>query len=531
MKKRRIISLILALAMGILAFAFVGCESDTPNGPDDPDGPDDPSGPIGDADLATSFNNEKKNFDGMTFNILTRHDKNGYECIDVIADDNLGDDAVVSAVRERNDRLQTAFNFKITRTLATTTYNEINMDDVIEKQDETISAFQGMLSETSATALTGALVDFAADGSYVDVDKGYWDTNAVKALAMNKSIYMLTGDSVLYSDANSWCVLFNKDLYEAETGNKSSVLYNTVLEGDGKKGGWTIEYMYNLASTAYRSDPNATEIKIYDKTYTGSGTYGLFVNGPFTQMLSMAAGVTPVKMLKNGRYTNNYLNKEYSDTVNALYAVFGGGAVDWRIDEHVFITDKTENALSVFRDGKALLLSATLRDIATMRSMDDDFGILPVPKINESQLNYGNSVIVWNCASYSAPTWNYMEEGRDEDTTYILEAMAYYSSPEYFERQGMRDTSLMTSYYETLLERKTTRDDESIGMLRLLRSHFVYDLSVALGSGVFNDGDVLTPIRYLELAAGAEGNHTFASDIQKVNDIAKRLQELLDAIK
>ncbi len=528
MKKRRIVALILALAMGILTFAFVGCE---PSDPNNPDGPDNPSGPTGDADLATSFNNEKKNFDGMTFNILTRHDREGYECIDVIADDNLGDNAVVSAVRERNDRLQTAFNFKITRTLATTTYNEINMDDIIEKQDETISAFQGMLSETSATALTGALVDFAADGSYVDVDQEYWDTNAVKALAMNKGIYMLTGDSVLYSDAYSWCVLFNKDLYEAETGNKSSVLYSTVLEGDGNKGGWTIEYMYTLASTAYRSDPNATEIKIYDTSYTGTGTYGMVLFDVFSQIVPMSAGVTPVKMLKNGRYTNNYLNKEYSDAVNALHEVFGGGlTVEWRLDPDVYISNGTELAKGVFRDGKALLLNATLRDIATMRSMDDDFGILPVPKLNENQLNYGNSIVVWNCASYSAPTWNYMDEGRDEDTTYILEAMAYYSSPEYFERQGMKDTSLMTSYYETLLERKTTRDDESIGMLRLLRNNYVYDLSVTLGSGVFNDGDVLTPIRYLELAACADGNHTFASDIQKVNDIAKRLQELLDAI-
>ena len=118
--------------------------------------------------------------------------------------------------------------------------------------------------------------------------------------------------------------------------------------------------------------------------------------------------------------------------------------------------------------------------IDRVRDMQADFGVLPIAKLFDSQVDYGNTVQYYNCRSYSV-----MNRGEvlNEKSSYILEAMAYYSSQEYAGEQ-----SLKYNYYWRVLRAKGVRDERAWEMLDLIFDTRTYDLVYAMGIGGVNSG-------------------------------------------
>ncbi len=521
MKNKRMIALILAFAMSILSFVFVGCEKD--DGP----GNDDPLIQPEYVELPDSFKGEKRDFEGMTFNILTRQDtpmnaSGGRQVIDVVADDNLGDDAVVTAVRERNDRLKATFNFEIVRHQSADQYNNIHMQDIILKQDDSYQALQGTMTETLTTALSGALVDFKDTGSYVDLSQGYWDSIAIDALSLDGGVYLLTGDIMVGDDARSFCVVFNKELYNEETHNDASTIYNKVLEGVNAEGGWTLEYMKDVASSSYREDTSSNNI--YEPDYSGIGTYGTICQGENALHIIQAANIMPLIKESSGAYYDNTGSQEFFDAFESLNSFFGGTDKDaWLcVVDRIERDNKWSEGRDNFKNDKTLFYFTTYESINQLRDMESEFGILPLPKVLNSQLHYGTTVQYYNAVCYSAPSLDYLEDGADERATYILEAMAYYSSPEYFEAMGAADTSLKRAYHETLLSRKATRDDESMEMLEIIAENRFYDLSIALSVG--NIGGIISG------NAASREPHKFISDLTAMPSLVETLEGMMSEL-
>jgi hypothetical protein len=112
-----------------------------------------------------------------------------------------------------------------------------------------------------------------------------------------------------------------------------------------------------------------------------------------------------------------------------------------------------------------------------IRDMEHDFGILPIPKLSESQEKYGNTVQYGNATCYSVP----FNTPDPDFSGFMLEALCYYSSPE-----CMKESSLKTAYYETLLQRKASRDDDSWDMLPLVFDNRIFDIACAKNTGNIN---------------------------------------------
>ena len=122
----------------------------------------------------------------------------------------------------------------------------------------------------------------------------------------------------------------------------------------------------------------------------------------------------------------------------------------------------------IFKDGRALMLSAQLKAANFYRDMDATYGIVPVPKWDESQENYVN-----------LRTFSYLmvipvTNNRQHETGAIMDAMSYITYDK-----------VMPAFYNGRISQKILRNDESIEMMNIIRSSRHYDLGTIYG--VYND--------------------------------------------
>jgi len=114
-----------------------------------------------------------------------------------------------------------------------------------------------------------------------------------------------------------------------------------------------------------------------------------------------------------------------------------------------------------------------MRVVEWYRGMESDFGILPLPKYDENQDNYYSVVNPYTGALLGVP-----KSADDfERVSVILEALA---------AEGKY--TLQPAYYDVVLQRKYTRDEESGEMLDLIFGSRVYDVGAVYAfGGVFLD--------------------------------------------
>jgi len=105
--------------------------------------------------------------------------------------------------------------------------------------------------------------------------------------------------------------------------------------------------------------------------------------------------------------------------------------------------------------------------------MEANFGILPLPKFDEDQKNYYSVVNPYTGVMLGVPK----SASELERVSIILEAMCAESK-----------YTLQPAYYDIVLQRKYTRDEESSEMLDIIFNSRVYDIGSVYSFGnVFLD--------------------------------------------
>ena len=136
------------------------------------------------------------------------------------------------------------------------------------------------------------------------------------------------------------------------------------------------------------------------------------------------------------------------------------------------LTSTNEERISMFNTKKALFYSHTMFYMDYLRDLESDFGILPYPKFEATQENYGNLVSAWHSYFLCVPVMN----KNMERTAIILEELAY------------RGKKILTpAYYEKTLVGQYTRDEESAEMLDIIFANLVYDVGIYYNIGGYKD--------------------------------------------
>lgn len=398
-----------------------------------------------------------------------------YETKDIVVESQNGE-AFNDAVWERDAMVEEKFNIKITESKN----NSVgpNASKSIMAGDMSFDAILTVYGEQYSLASSGALYDIG-ELPYLDLGNSWWDQNSVREFKLLGKNYFVAGD---FSTLNSSCtrmVFFNKKLLE-----DYSLDDPYALVSDGK---WTVDTFGAMVGQVSEDLDGNGEMNIGDRfgMFTEMGNIERFYYAFGGRMTSLDADGNPQIVLGDAgsmeRITRVY--DLFDDTQHMTdiekWKDQGGFSNVYTYARALFTQDQY-----LFNVGSALIISE-------FRDMESEFGILPMPKYDESQEDYYCLVDQWG-GLLSVPT----NTADPEKTGIILE---YFTA-------ASEDTTVY-AFNETLLKRKYSRDEESLAMLDIVNLSRAYDI------GLDNWGLDLTVKRML------------ASDIEK---LLPKSQVLLD---
>ena len=426
----------------------------------------------------------EKDWEGAEFTVLTREDgieSKAFNIVDVtFGDADSLSDPVSKAVYERNETIKSVYNAKVVRKAVSDSNYDAALADVQANGCE-YSAYMVSVAEALPLALSGNILDFNSEVSYINLKEEWWDTAAIESIAVNNRAYYALGDINVVDDYATYCVFYNRWL-----ANKGGVPY---LYDEVKNGNWTIDNMKKWA-TAFAADAN------------GDGEwYGLIYEDDFASALLQAGGESPFKMEKNGRLSSRI---ESEGLKNAIGIIRDGFMLDcaendaWALNVSRERLDENE-ARGYFAANRTLFYVSYCGNNARLcREMAADLGMLPLPKLSEGQAEYGSAIRYADATCYVVP----YSVADSEFSGFMLEALCYYSSHEYSYNSGLNyvdanrdtaffhkidhgfneigyfeDNTMKAGLYAKLMQMRGANDDDRKEMLDIIFRNRVFDIA------------------------------------------------------
>ncbi|MBR4000220.1 MAG: hypothetical protein IKI93_17975, partial [Clostridia bacterium] len=159
----------------------------------------------------------------------------------------------------------------------------------------------------------------------------------------------------------------------------------------------------------------------------------------------------------------------------------------------------SENFHTAFKEGYALFYSEPIGSLKKLRDMDAEFGIVPVPKLDENQGDYVSNISLY-AAFCGIPI-----TADAERTSIVLENLC---------AQSFGD--LRQAYEDDTLNFKYIRDRESSEMLNLIFSTGRYSLLDALG---------ITQLSSVIATNAETGNTSISSALKSVDKVMNKSLE------
>ena len=406
---------------------------------------------------------ENANFEGYVFKILTRTstapDWLDWIPRDVVYKEENSGDTINDAVFMRNTYLEDKYNFKLEQLFTENFSGDIKKS--VNAGDETYDMIESPMRDAPAFGLTGYFMNLLEVPNF-DFNQPWWDQLAIGALSFGKKLYYMSGDILMVNNDTCTGFVFNKELLKDLALDDPYPLV--------KSGKWTMAALYDLCKDA-SADLNGDGKMVYT-----DDRYGLI--GQRDTLISFLHGA------------NEYITKK--DSSDYPYIVFGGERSFAAMEacfKVMYEGDITHNAHhlegkvpgiypvseEMFMSNRALFMWVRLRIVENLRSMDKDFGILPIPKLDEAQDDYYTDVISYTGCLMCVP----VTASNPERTGHILEAICAESK-----------YTTMPAYYDITLKTKMARDEDSAEMLDIIFTNRVWDLGEIANYGGFG-GDLI----------------------------------------
>ena len=382
-------------------------------------------------------------------------------------------DAVNDAVYNRNLAVNERFNCNITLTPGDV--NSI-VRQAVQAGDGTYKLAFPNMATAASMAQVGLLMDYNKLEN-LNLTESWWDQGTL-AMEIADKVFFMNGDINYLDNDVTYIQLFNKQLI---TDVGLDVPYDLVREGK-----WTIDQFREMCmnvTTDIDGDGTFTDADRYGYVTTNEGPCTFFYGSGLTLISYDDAGV-PV------------LNIDTDKTVATLEKV-----VKIISEDNITrIPSSTETGKNMFMEDRVLFYGEVLSYVMNIREMETAFGVLPIPKYDETQEEY---YTYCNAISSTATVPKTSEDlGM---ITSVLEGMAVQSY-----------IQVTPAYYDIALSRKYTRDDESAEMLDIALANRVYDIG-----RIYSLGGIGSIFQTL----AASGSTDFASELAKKGKAAKKTLE------
>lgn len=372
------------------------------------------------------------NLENITVRALAR--KSSWWQLTEISYDELNGEVINDAIYNRNLKLesQCKVNFEVEHVDSVGT----TIRALILANDGQYDFVMPNMSESATLAAEDMFMNLNNISS-LDMANPAWDQNANDYFTIAGKLYYGVSDISLGKNEAIWCYMFNKTLI-----GDYSLEDPYQLVRDGK---WTLDKSHEMM-TVVTKDLNGDGKMTADSDQYGLATheinyYGLMIAGG-EPLAGIGSDGLPVITVGDDRFTAVY------DKIRTLFP-----KNDMTIIEY---EGKT------FIAGRSLLCGQVLACVRLYRSMEDDFGIITMPKFDEIQEKYYTYVIPYDIFTASVPI-----TVKDADVSgVVLQTLAILS-----------DYYVTPAYYDITITGKGLRDEESAEMLDIILSSTVYDLA------------------------------------------------------
>ncbi len=358
--------------------------------------------------------------------------------------------------------------------------------------DSTIDFVTGDMANCMKSLTNEGLMRNLLEVPGLDLEADWWSQSMNREFTIAGKLFTTTGPMTFGYYYAPRLVAFNQKL---ATDYNIEDLYTVVEEGR-----WTLDYMASTMESV-KTDLNG------DGEYGEDDRWGASVDEYSAAGFYISAGGTQISVDKDGKATFLFdLEQNYS-IIEKVASIIGNEDMTQKAEELGSRTGSYSNMNKVytFKNGNALYLGYGAQAIAIyLRDMEDNYGIIPVPKLDENQSEY----ITFGSAFVPSYAGMPLNNNRDDVNGILLNTFGYISQ---------RDLQPVVA--TGTLKGKGARDEESQKMIDIIYKDVTLDLN-----SCYNFGGSFTLLR--DVTMGKKEN--FVSNFEKLQKSANaELEKLL----
>ncbi len=351
-------------------------------------------------------------------------------------------DPINDAIYKRTQNVERTLNITIKNTLIPSSINE---DFVVINEIEKTSGPDcpyHLVANNAYTSFGNIAKGYfrnLRDVAHIDLDQDYWAPYFNPEASIGNEQYFATGAISLSLRRMIFVTFFNKQL---ATEYNLEDLYTVVNDGR-----WTLDYQANIVSNMW-SDTDGVPGK------TEGDNYGFITDDGLCVDIYISACDLDILVKDSDDFYVLAPEKEKADNmmskINRLYWRSGATYVFARRSDYA----QFDKMHTKFASGEATMITERLMTVETeeFKNMETPYGILPIPKLDESQKDYyshaHDQFTIFGIINSEAT------DNMVDDLGAVLECMAIESK-----------RVVTPAYYEIALKGKYSKDTESWEML------------------------------------------------------------------
>lgn len=421
-----------------------------------------------------------KTYGGRSYIIATTQDKE-YE---ILTEEYTGE-ATNDAVYDRNLRINDRFDVKI-ESLITSDYPYDNVKTVVTSGTYAYDVV-GFFDFKAYTPISANVLYNWCDLP-MDLTQPWFNQLANDPATINGKLFAINSDLSISTLQYTYGMFFNQNIWE-KYGVTASDLYNTVFEGK-----WTADKMLSMISEIYE-DVNGNGVHDRDDIHG----YATSINLNQSDVWLAAFDIDVATINNDGTFEITFFNEK---TVSALEK-----AIALTYDPTgSYVNDNWRDVGTAFAEGKTAMTQLYFGETTeSLGDMEDTYGILPLPKFDESQEKYYTNA--WDQFSVFAVPKTIREEDK-EVTGVIFEALSAESYKTVF-----------PAYYDTALKSRYSADQETAEIIDLIMEGRKLEFT-------FQFGEKLSNLPYTFRYMLAEKSTNVASTYKKQQKIFNKVMSV-----
>ena len=365
-------------------------------------------------------------------------------------------DIVHDAILDRNQRVEERLNVDFTYEIVDLTYDKVypDLQKIVMAGDDVYDLICDQQYGMLKIAADNMLYNFN-NSDVNDFSQAYWWEEYMDELQLNNDArFLVAGDYFLDVVEVASAIFFNKAMYQSNYEDPNE-LYQLAFDGK-----WTIDALGKY-------------VKEFSKDIDGNGkledgdVFAMNLSRNYMDAQVFGSGIV---FMQRGDDGYPVLNLEDPPITTVMEKIVENYIEPKKTFNFATVSGVTEaeyyqNQRKAFADQKLLFLNDYLAAVKDLRDMKDDYGILPIPKLDESVDKY-RSVSHDTALVGGIPTTC----PEPDKVCTVLEALC-----------SMSHNTTMKTYFESAMKVKYARDESSSQMIDLLHdsitSNFCYAFS------------------------------------------------------